>query len=52
MLLIWPMRIQYKDIMFLQGDPYPDRNEMYILKMDNGTFKYNLFDNYLENFVL
>ena len=41
----------------IQGDPklvppIPGRNEMCILKTDNGTFKYNLFDTYLENFVM
>ena len=41
----------------LQGDsklvpPLPGQNEMCTLKTDNGTFKYNLFKNYLENFVL
>ena len=32
--------------------PLPGRNEMCILKTDNGTFKCNLFKNYLENFIL
>ena len=27
-------------------------SKMCILETDNGPFKYNLFDNYLENFVL
>ena len=35
-----------------KGPPLPGRNKKYSMKSDNSIFKYNLFNNYLESFML